>query len=148
MDPNTIHGNPARICGTELQIWSRNSNLEVGFAGDVWLTIDHPFTILDTRGMNPPTYEVRYGFSAPSIRPSPLYQTVWHSRTEMKARGDVSPEAVDQAIRAFQESKRVAPPTPVSLSSGSLSPARSLSASHTSGDSVLLPSRSRAWQLL
>ena len=69
------------------------------------LTSDHPFTILDCRGLNPTAYHICYGLSAPWTTPSTLYQTVWHTRAEIKARGDISHDLVDRAIQTFERTR-------------------------------------------
>ena len=73
---------------------------------DQKLTIEHPFSIIKSRGHSPKTYLVVYGLSTIAIPPSPLFQKVWHTAAQMKARMNIALATVDSAVSKFSHSAR------------------------------------------
>ena len=63
--------------------------------------IEHHFTILDSCGLKPRSYLVRYGLALPYAIPSPSCQLVWHTAYQIKSKLKISFGTVDAAIRAF-----------------------------------------------
>ncbi|EIW70428.1 hypothetical protein M231_05679 [Tremella mesenterica] len=74
---------------------------------------DHPFTILESRSLNPRVYLVQYCDQSLTVPPSPLCQRLWHTIAQIKSRGDISSAAVDLAMRIYH-GKLISPvPLPV-----------------------------------
>jgi hypothetical protein len=63
---------------------------------------DHPFTILEARGIRARTYRVRYCFESPDVPASPFAQEMWHASWQIKTKGGIRDEAVDATVREFE----------------------------------------------
>ncbi|KAK8864488.1 hypothetical protein IAR55_001738 [Kwoniella newhampshirensis] len=100
--------------------WEMRSGLMEG-AAEVLNAFDereHPFTILDSRGLKPTAFLVRYGVESSTVKPSPLYEKAWQTPAQMRSIGGLSAEAVKTAVRDFQQgtwSGRAASPRMVQL---------------------------------
>ncbi|WVQ99599.1 hypothetical protein IAU59_006735 [Kwoniella sp. CBS 9459] len=86
--------------------WERRSNLLRG-AGEMVKAFDqrdHPFSIIDSKGMKPVVYLVQYG-EYETAEPSPQYETVWHTISQMIKIGLISEEVVRMTVREFTQRK-------------------------------------------
>ncbi|OWZ81360.1 hypothetical protein C366_00330 [Cryptococcus neoformans Tu401-1] len=68
-----------------------------------------PFTILASKSAvsKPTMYLVRYGVVSDSILPSPLYEKVWHSASQINRVGGVPKAVVKNAIGRYEETERL-----------------------------------------
>ncbi|WVR07108.1 hypothetical protein IAU60_004148 [Kwoniella sp. DSM 27419] len=66
---------------------------------------DHLFTILASRRSGFQTYLVQYG-DTKSVPPSPLYEKEWQTRDQMRYKGRLRHELIQQAITDFQLDKK------------------------------------------
>ncbi|EAL23658.1 hypothetical protein CNBA3050 [Cryptococcus deneoformans B-3501A] len=68
-----------------------------------------PFTILASKSAasKPTMYLVRYGVVSDSILPSPLYEKVWHSASQINRVGGVPKAVVKNAIDKYEETERL-----------------------------------------
>lgn len=74
--------------------------------GGAALTIDHPFTILSSRGRDSRSYHVRFGLNSPGVASSPFYQEMWLTIPALKALKCVSAGRVDHIVKRFHAGKR------------------------------------------
>ncbi|WVF71275.1 hypothetical protein IAT40_006078 [Kwoniella sp. CBS 6097] len=86
--------------------WERRSNLLEDAAGLVedFDNQDHPFSIIESTGLNPTAYLVRYG-EWESAEPSPQYQKVWQTVPQMIRKGRIDEEVARKAIKDYNEGK-------------------------------------------
>lgn len=63
---------------------------------------DHPFTILEARGIRARTYRIRYCFESEDVPASPFAQEMWHASWQIKTKGGIRVEAVDATVREFE----------------------------------------------
>lgn len=68
-----------------------------------------PFTILASKSApsKPTMYLVRYGVVNDSISPSPLYEKVWHSASQINRVGSIPKAVVKDAIDKYEEMERL-----------------------------------------
>nr|XP_031863355.1 uncharacterized protein CI109_001230 [Kwoniella shandongensis]KAA5530427.1 hypothetical protein CI109_001230 [Kwoniella shandongensis] len=106
--------------GPDDDTWEMRSGLMQGAAElvNAFDSKEHPFTIIDSRGLRPPTFLVRYGVQTFTVKSSPLYEEVWQTPAQMRSRGGLSTETVRLAISEFQQggwSGRAASPREIQL---------------------------------
>ena len=78
------------------------------------LTPDHPFFVTDCRVGPTPLYKKSYlvTFGVPPLHaePSPLYQTLWTTKQELRKRRGITIEAAEMAVQLWHDPNYVAPP--------------------------------------
>ncbi|OCF33029.1 hypothetical protein I316_05367 [Kwoniella heveanensis BCC8398] len=92
--------------GPDDDTWERRSNLMDG-AGEMVEAFDrrdHPFCIIDSKGMSPVAYLVRYG-EWQAADPSPQYQEVWQTIPQMVRKGRISEEVARNAVKEFTDGR-------------------------------------------